>query len=895
MSAFTKKHNQKQPETTAASVIENPKPAPSSGLDVLGQAQEASPDQRALLACGVKVHLTSEDLIRHEARLKSSLARFINFKGHSLYFPTGNVNLEPKWLPSEKKLLLPLVYDNNILGVFVASGAEVEAKDLPFYSRLTTLCLENLLLYKSSLIDPGTGLFSKQYLLNSLTLAVRNIREAFSLESSPDLGRGLNPGCLGVLLINFRPLVKVGREYGYAFADEFAALLAQKLQDCLPEQALAASSGDVSFAVFLPQAAYAETLRLAREIAASLATLERQDPLTGAKISLPVAVGCACYPQDAETGSPRKSSAEEARLLLTKARVAASHAWDADLLGTGPNRPAQTQQPQPEAHAAAAPATPAASAAALPAPLPVLGFNQILQKSGKILQCLPLDRVEINLGLGVGAKEGQHFKVYTLNPDGSKTDKAELVLLSVQENQSLAEIIHLNNLGDQIFAGDRLEFLPSDSLSFLTRSLPLGLAPADKNAATTGPAEGQSALPNLLPYREFLASWAEAREQYDEFCLCLLRLSAPAKANSPEESLETQTEPGSKAGPSSLPANGPALLEAALAATAKRCACLFEAKAFGGKYAEYSLSYFIPQTSPDEVRETLKILCEDVQQEFNLTLAVGVAKYPFLNFRKSEALDNAAKALDYAMLLPHPKVGLIDSLALNIRADRHFSQGDIFAAINEYKLALLEDEKNTTAWTSLGVCFASIDNFNESRRCFEQALLFDPCDVQAVYNLAQICQAEGDLPAARAYYAQCLEREPDHVYARLRLGQLAEQTEDYDNAKKHYLEASEHYFSKGVAARHLARLALAMQNTQEAREYLHQALTQNPQDALALGMLAEIYLSEGDNPEIALTLARQSVALRRDYRAGWLALGKALEACGQNEQARQARLRAADL
>lgn len=876
MSAFTKKTNPKQPKGTPALVSEKPKQAAPAKPDALGQ----TPVRTDLAAAGVKITLTSEDLIRHEARLKNSLARFINFKGHSLYFPTGQVNTEPKWLPSEKKLLLPLSYDNKILGVFVASGAEIEAKDLPFYSRLTTLCLENLLLYKSSLIDPSTGLLSKQYLLNCLTLSVRNIREAFSLESSPDLGRSLNPGCLGVLLVNFRPLVKAGREYGYAFAEEFAALLAERLQDCLPEQALAASAGDVSFAVFLPQAAYAETLRLGREIAENLASVERQDPLTGTKISLPVAVGCACYPQDAETSYPRKSSAEEARLLLTKARVAASHAWDADLLGGGPVRASQTTQ-----------IAGAAATVSLTAPLPVLGFNQILQKSGKILQRLPLDRVETNLGLGVGAKEGQHFKVYALNPDGSKTNKAELVLLSVQENQSLAEIIHLNNLGDQIFAGDRLEFLPPDSLSSLGRCSPMGLASAHKSPVTTGHDNTQNTLPKLLPYREFLANWAEAREKHDEFCLCLLRLSAPAPADNSEKGVELQTETAQQP----LPANDPAAFEAALTATVKRCADLFEAKAFGGKYAEHSFIYFIPQTSPEEVRETLKIICEDTRQEFKLTLAVGVAKYPFLNFRKNEALDNAAKALDYAMLLPHPKVGLVDSLALNIRADRHFSQGDIFAAINEYKLALLEDEKNTTAWTSLGVCFASIDNFNESRRCFEQALLFNPCDIQAVYNLAQICQAEGDLPAASVYYAKCLEREPDHVYARLRLGQLAEQTEDYDNARQHYLQASEQTFGRGLAARHLARLALAMQNTQEAREHLHQALTQNPQDALALGMLAEIYLSEGDNPEIALTLARQSVALRRDYRAGWLVLGKALEACGQDEQARQARLRAADL
>ena len=60
-------------------------------------------------------------------------------------------------------------------------------------------------------------------------------------------------------------------------------------------------------------------------------------------------------------------------------------------------------------------------------------------------------------------------------------------------------------------------------------------------------------------------------------------------------------------------------------------------------------------------------------------------------------------------------------------------------------------------------------------------------------------------------------------------------------------------------------------------------------------MLAEIYLNAGDNPEIALSLARQSVALRPDYSLGWLGLARAYESCNEPEQAQRARLRAAEI
>ena len=65
--------------------------------------------------------------------------------------------------------------------------------------------------------------------------------------------------------------------------------------------------------------------------------------------------------------------------------------------------------------------------------------------------------------------------------------------------------------------------------------------------------------------------------------------------------------------------------------------------------------------------------------------------------------------------------------------------------------------------------------------------------------------------------------------------------------------------------------------------------------AFSLHLMARLYLDGDEDPELAETLARQSVALRPDRKAAWLELARALEAQGRHRDAREARVRAAEL
>jgi tetratricopeptide (TPR) repeat protein len=274
--------------------------------------------------------------------------------------------------------------------------------------------------------------------------------------------------------------------------------------------------------------------------------------------------------------------------------------------------------------------------------------------------------------------------------------------------------------------------------------------------------------------------------------------------------------------------------------------------------------------------------------------AIGIAGFPFLHLSREEVRECAVKALEFAMLLEdEPRIGTCGSLALNVHADRLYSQGDVFGAIEEYKLALLDDDRNAMAWNSLGVCKAVLGRRPEARRHFLKALACgDPAmTAQVQYNLGAVSQHLGQVRSAFSHYRACLAAAPDHLFAHVRMGQLYERRGRKSDARRHYeivssLEGA-YPAHAGLGARLQAGLAVGRRAGGEARELLHEALRRNPRDAAAMLMLAEQYLGAGEDPSIAEVLARRSLALQ-DNPAGWRTLARALEAMGRDADARKA-------
>lgn len=830
--------------------------------------------------------LRRRDLLAFESQLSDFLGRVVPFSAHGLYFPQEAIPADPVWISRERKLLIPLMYQGYCLGMFIASG--VRAKDakcaLPLLPQVVTLCLDALLLYKQSRSDFLTGLARREELLERMAQDADMVRTQLShvpdsLDSQDALAASyagtdgsmpLYRACMGLVLIRVDNLDAVARTHGYGMADALIQALAQAVQAAVPQEILAARTSDDEFTLLVPAATRNACQKMAENLLQPLDAVNVPNALTGQGVRARLSVGHALYPQDMEGAQFSLSMREQSRLLLHKARIAAGVAHQkAVAAGTRAVSRADIQTWR------------------------IMSFGRILSEGGLVLETQALGRVRVSLGRNTGAREGLRFAVWAVNASlPAPHYKGEVVLVDVQEADSITECLHVADPAWPLEAGDTLTFLPEEqSVHGSTTLQGRQLNAADSAQGQGGLAGvprhllGQSdPITGLLRHGDFLHCLGRERERHVNFGLALLRVS-----------------------PSRLPvqdmAAAPAFpIEHNMAEVAEICRQKLTALEatrsvdspswFGGRFGGNSLIFFHRSGKSADLEPVYEQICA-LLSECGIDAVVGLAVYPFLQFRKGEMLECCRKALDFALLLPDQRVGSFGSLALNISADKRYSQGDVFGAVEEYKLALLADSGNAMAWNSLGVCMAALSRHNEARRYFKEALKRSPDDGATLYNLGVVCQNLGEKRAAARHFRACIKADPQHIFGHIRLGQMAERSGRLKDARTFHSRAAEledigGTGRSGLARRHLARVALRQRKPHEARELLHEALVRNPQDALAMQMLAALYLDGNEDPSMAEMLARQSVGLHPDNKQAWLLLARALQALGREKDSQAA-------
>ncbi|MDE5833757.1 MAG: tetratricopeptide repeat protein, partial [Desulfovibrio sp.] len=282
----------------------------------------------------------------------------------------------------------------------------------------------------------------------------------------------------------------------------------------------------------------------------------------------------------------------------------------------------------------------------------------------------------------------------------------------------------------------------------------------------------------------------------------------------------------------------------------------------------------------------------------DLTIACGSYEWPFLNFDATGSEARAFQALEYAELLPPPRIGVFDSVALTIGADRKFSMGDAFGAMEDYKLALLASPANAMARNSLGVCLAGLGKFDEAKQFCAEALEYaedENLRAKIAYNLGSIYDKLNDYKNARKYYKACLKLDSSHVYAGVRLGKMYEARGRIAAARKLYETAAQRAGNSpdllNLASRCLANLNINMFGSKAGRELLYDNIARDPGDAASLALLAKTYLADREDLNLAELFARKSANIL-GTSAAWDLLARVLEARNKFAEAERARARA---
>lgn len=476
---------------------------------------------------------------------------------------------------------------------------------------------------------------------------------------------------------------------------------------------------------------------------------------------------------------------------------------------------------------------------------PVMAYGWIPAIGSRIAGHTANGGMRVTPGENAGLRKGQRFHVLSPSaPWTAAASKCQIIIRHTEPEEAHAEIFHIRNTGGTPEPGDRLMLV------------------------TSGEEAGR--LSGALPgYEEFLARFSRESRACSRFSLVITRFW-----DETDPDYDTVEE-------------GREQFQAKLVSLAERWLCGELQGGFAGCYGNDGIIAFFPGgAAPEDFYQRLHAEAGT----HGLGAASGIFLYPFLNLGRSNSEAAALKALEYAQLLPEPHIGALNAKALAIDADKLFSQGEALAALAEYREAILLDPEDAGILNSLGVCLASLSRFEEARQVFQAALdKAPPSDLRAKisYNLGNLFQRENDLAQARTHYRISIKAAPGHLYAWTRLGQLYAKAGRYASSRALYRHASRlARFSPdalNMIQRQLARLETESNQTEKARELLHDSLLRDPGDHASLLLLAATYLKE--DPVMAESLARRCLAMGAN---AWSVLSEALDAQGRREEAQKA-------
>lgn len=820
--------------------------------------------------------LTKRDLLLYEDTLCCDLRHFISFDSHVLYFPVADELQEYKYIAEEKKLLLPLRFHGLLLGIFLLKGVSADESTFAELPSLVRLCLEKIHLYKRERLDDKSGLLRPRIFMEKLTGDVQSINAYFQNTMQHDMQKqenefpltGVNTlssalfsapavnvsvqeqefsaisrqSTVGLMVLPILGMNTVREVMGYYAAEQYYPVLAEKIRASIPGDAYCTLLDEDNFAVLFPGASRKMMDNLAHDCLA----IEESVPFDTYKrpflkeknAKLSFCAGYALFPQDWDGSSDSRAVEEVPYLLVHKAKITAKRLQEA--------KEKQTAL----------------------ASMQSLAYRQIILHGGTVTGVLPYTHIQVDLGRECGAYEGMCFSV------GSSADmrKGEIILRKVYKEYAEAEVLMLEDPTVTINVGDRLFYIAERS--FATMDI-------DKKT-------------RCYAYSDFVnvVNDGVAREENPVFSLALLFLQRNEipEDRQAEGILSEKTSPEEELG--NLHENSMKKVVQALAGYLQKHGLkknIYTETPTFGSLSFNSILVYHKNVQADALQALYADALQYIQKKFNMRGAVGLCSYPYLNYSPAELWESVRKALNYALLLPEPHVGILDSLAINISADRKFSLGDTFGAVEEYRMALLADTDNILAWNSLGVCLADLGRHAEAKNAFEIAYSKNNKDFTTCYNLGTTCLALEDKKSAKEFFLAGLAIKPDHLYARIRLGEIAEKENDMESAREQYELALQVDPESSVPYRSLAKLYMQAGDFEKAREYLQKALHKNSEDAVSLQLLAGLYLDSHEDAQLAEMLARQSIALLPYRRAAWAELARALDMQGKTSEALEIR------
>jgi len=307
-----------------------------------------------------------------------------------------------------------------------------------------------------------------------------------------------------------------------------------------------------------------------------------------------------------------------------------------------------------------------------------------------------------------------------------------------------------------------------------------------------------------------------------------------------------------------------------------------------GRLKPAELGCFFPEKTALVSLKTARKIRKELAGRCRESVSIGIAAYPTITFTKRQVIENAYKALDHAAFFGPGSCVSFDAVSLNISADKRYHEGDIPGAIEEFKLALLLDPANVNVHNSLGVCYGIQGSFEKALDAFTTAIQLDPGEGMSIYNAGLVHMLSGRQDKALARFIEALNISGDVFEVLFQTGRLYLEMGDFENARRYLEKAADRQPSAASVYRYLGDCYVAGAMPDKAAAAYRKAIKLNPNDAVALSALGDLYGTMGENPEIAIMFCRQSIEISPDnglfrHRLGRLYLDQNMLAAALNE------------
>jgi tetratricopeptide (TPR) repeat protein len=273
---------------------------------------------------------------------------------------------------------------------------------------------------------------------------------------------------------------------------------------------------------------------------------------------------------------------------------------------------------------------------------------------------------------------------------------------------------------------------------------------------------------------------------------------------------------------------------------------------------------FWDYVSVEKASQLIVSLKDKISAALKADILIGIAKFPYHDFSTSQTFANALKAIDHAAFFGSDSLIHFDATSLNICADRLFGLNKYDMAIKEYQKGLEIEPNDINLINSLGVCFGVMGKLDKAKLEFKNAMKIKPNELMVIYNIGLLYQIEGDIDKAIMYLRKAHGIEPSVFEVELLLGNLLIKKGQPNQAMPHLETASRVNPKSGLAFRMKGEIYLVDNLPEKAGYEFNKAIKLNPSDAISLSGYAKSLDLQEKNLNIALTFAKNSIAIEPD-------------------------------